>query len=282
MHLNGMFYALIYIINHIFSCIICMLSTSLMEARPQFWHTLYPLFVDANNYQRLLGKLIYITDIVYMVSVLSHFVQEPRRVHWEGALRVLTYIKRAQEEGSSINDTIISISKPTLTSGMQVIREIVNLLQAIKITLEVTSSPGDPWNRWWYHAPLQSSSIELWWRPHERWYGFDHFSKISTFHLLFKCPCIVIIKLLSSSPTIPLFMSIQSTLRLTATTYKIRLCPESSPLLMWHHIITLRMSSHRVQPGSHMTPRVTSWACLIYMLQLEGECPMVVLGSQTI
>ena len=127
---------------------------------------------------------------------------------------------------------VISVSKPTLTLGMQVTREIVNLLQAIALTLEVTSSPGDPRNIRWYHAPAQSPSIGLWLRPHKRWYGFDHFSKISTFHLLFQCPCIVINKPLSSSPTIPPFMSVQSTLRLTITTYKTRLCLELSPLLM--------------------------------------------------
>ena len=62
-----------------------------MEARPQFWDTLSPLFDDANCYRRFLGKLIYLTitrlDIVYAVSVLSQFMQEPRRVHWEGAIR---------------------------------------------------------------------------------------------------------------------------------------------------------------------------------------------------
>ena len=73
---------------------------------------------------------------------------------------------------------------------MQVRREIVNLLHAIALTLEVTSSPGDPGNRRWYHAPVQSPSIELRLRPRRRWYGFDHFSKISTFYLLFQCPCI--------------------------------------------------------------------------------------------
>ena len=74
-----------------------------MEARPQFWDTSSPLFEDANHYRRLLGKLIYLTvtrpDIVYAVSVLSQFMQEPRQVHWEGALRVLTYIKRALGRG---------------------------------------------------------------------------------------------------------------------------------------------------------------------------------------
>ena len=47
---------------------------------------------------------------------------------------------------------------------MQVTRETVNLLHAIVLTLEVTSSPRDPGNRRWYHAPTQSLSIEVWLR----------------------------------------------------------------------------------------------------------------------
>ena len=35
------------------------------------------------------------SDIVYEVSVLSQFMHKPGRVHWEGALQVLAYIKRA-------------------------------------------------------------------------------------------------------------------------------------------------------------------------------------------
>ena len=61
------------------------------------------MMADANRYRRLLGKLIYLTltrpDITYAVSVLSHFMHEPRMVHWEGALRVLAYIKRAPSKG---------------------------------------------------------------------------------------------------------------------------------------------------------------------------------------
>ena len=70
-----------------------------------------------------------------------------------------------QGEGSSIDDTVISILKPTLTLGMQMTREILNLLQAIALTFQVTSSPGNLGTRRWYHAPGQSLSIKLWLRP---------------------------------------------------------------------------------------------------------------------
>ena len=91
----------------------CKPETSPMEARPQFWDTSSPLFEDANRYRRLLGKLIYLTvtrlDIVYAVSVLSQFMQEPRRVHWKGALRVLAYIKLAPGRGLIYRTTRSSV-----------------------------------------------------------------------------------------------------------------------------------------------------------------------------
>ena len=81
----------------------CKLATSPLEARPKFWDTNSPMMADANRYRHLLGKLIYLTVtrpyITYDVSVLSQFMHEPRMVHWEGALRVLAYIKRAPNKG---------------------------------------------------------------------------------------------------------------------------------------------------------------------------------------
>ena len=56
------------------------------------------MMTKANRYRRLLGKLIYLTvthpNITYVVSLLSQFMHEPHMVYWEGALRVLAYIKR--------------------------------------------------------------------------------------------------------------------------------------------------------------------------------------------
>ena len=81
----------------------CKPATSPLEARPKFLDTDSPMIADPNRYRRLLGKLIYLTvtrpDITYVVSVLSQFMHEPRMVHWEGALRVLAYIKRAPGKG---------------------------------------------------------------------------------------------------------------------------------------------------------------------------------------
>ena len=61
------------------------------------------MMADANRYRHLLGKLIYLTvtrpNITYVVSVLRQFMHEPHMVHWEGALGVLTYIKRAPGKG---------------------------------------------------------------------------------------------------------------------------------------------------------------------------------------
>ena len=81
----------------------CKPATSPLEARPKFWDTDSPMMADANRYRRLLRKLIHLIvtrpDITYDVSVLSQFMHEPRMLHWEGALRVLAYIKHAPRKG---------------------------------------------------------------------------------------------------------------------------------------------------------------------------------------
>ncbi|XP_035550677.1 uncharacterized mitochondrial protein AtMg00810-like [Juglans regia] len=57
------------------------------------------LFGDLGRYQRLVGKLNYITitrpDISYAVSVVSQFLQTPRISHWDAVIHILRYLKRA-------------------------------------------------------------------------------------------------------------------------------------------------------------------------------------------
>ena len=61
------------------------------------------LLKDTNWYRRLVGQLIYLTvsrpDITYVVHVLSRFMQQPRKLHIEVALRVVRYLKGAPGRG---------------------------------------------------------------------------------------------------------------------------------------------------------------------------------------
>nr|GEW45554.1 ribonuclease H-like domain-containing protein [Tanacetum cinerariifolium] len=65
------------------------------------------LFVSVSNYQRLVGKLIYLTntrpDIAYVVHCLRQFMHSPLNSHLDDALRVLRYLKGSLGSGIQIN-----------------------------------------------------------------------------------------------------------------------------------------------------------------------------------
>ncbi|CAH9133803.1 unnamed protein product, partial [Cuscuta epithymum] len=70
--------------------------------------------VDASSYRRLIGRLLYLTvtrpDIVYSVSQLSQFLNNPRQTHLDAAIRVLRYLKQTPGQGiflSSENDSTL-------------------------------------------------------------------------------------------------------------------------------------------------------------------------------
>lgn len=56
-----------------------------------------PTLEDVVGYQKLIGKLIYLTitrpDICFDVQVLSQFMQKPKQSHLEAAMRVVRYLK---------------------------------------------------------------------------------------------------------------------------------------------------------------------------------------------
>lgn len=60
-------------------------------------------FEDTSRYQRLVGKLLYLTiirpDISFVVQMLSQFMHRPKLSHWQAALRVVRYIKLEPGKG---------------------------------------------------------------------------------------------------------------------------------------------------------------------------------------
>ena len=59
--------------------------------------------VDTAQYQRLVGKLIYLAhtrpDIAYAVSVVSQFMHDPRERHLQAVTRILRYLKNNPGRG---------------------------------------------------------------------------------------------------------------------------------------------------------------------------------------
>lgn len=62
-----------------------------------------PLLTDIGEYQRLIGRLIYLTitrpDLSYAVQNLSQFMHAPKRSHMEAVVRVVKYLKQAPGSG---------------------------------------------------------------------------------------------------------------------------------------------------------------------------------------
>ncbi|XP_042754367.1 secreted RxLR effector protein 161-like [Lactuca sativa] len=59
--------------------------------------------VDASQYRRLVGRLLYLTvtrlDISFSVNQLSQFLSNPRQSHMNAAMRVLRYLKSTPGQG---------------------------------------------------------------------------------------------------------------------------------------------------------------------------------------
>ncbi|KAK9178380.1 hypothetical protein WN943_027570 [Citrus x changshan-huyou] len=62
-----------------------------------------PMYSDLVQYRKLIGRLIYLTitrpELCYSVHVLAQFMQCPREIHWEVAIRVLRYLKGHSGQG---------------------------------------------------------------------------------------------------------------------------------------------------------------------------------------
>lgn len=74
--------------------------------------------VDKGRYQRLVGRLIYLShtrpDIAFAVSMVSQFMHAPGHEHLEAAFRILRYLKGSPGRGLYKNHGHLQVEKATL------------------------------------------------------------------------------------------------------------------------------------------------------------------------
>lgn len=58
---------------------------------------------DQRRYRQILGKIIYLIvtrpDIIFAVSVVSQFMQDPRTTYWPAIMKILRYLKGTPPRG---------------------------------------------------------------------------------------------------------------------------------------------------------------------------------------
>ncbi|XP_074377786.1 secreted RxLR effector protein 161-like [Apium graveolens] len=69
-------------------------------------------YVDPTLYRSLIGSLMYLTttrsDIIYDVGLISRFMEQPKKTHWEAGKRILRYVRGTLGDGlyyQKVNDS---------------------------------------------------------------------------------------------------------------------------------------------------------------------------------
>ena len=94
--------------------------------------------VDAQRYQNLVGKLIYLShtrpDIAFAVSIVSRFMHNPREEHLEAVYKILRYLKSTPGKGTFVlKKQRIEVLRYTLMLIGQVQLQTGSLLLAIAL-----------------------------------------------------------------------------------------------------------------------------------------------------
>nr|CAD1835380.1 unnamed protein product [Ananas comosus var. bracteatus] len=81
----------------------CKPADTPMEQNHKYFLCSSAVSTDKGRYQRLVGRLIYLThtrpDIAYAVNVVSQFMHDPRKPHMDAVDRILRYLKSTPGKG---------------------------------------------------------------------------------------------------------------------------------------------------------------------------------------
>ena len=81
----------------------CKPVETLIEPNHKLRGTIEDDMVDHDLYQRLIGKIIYLShtrpEIAYVVGVISQFMHSPHKSHMEAIYRILRYLKSTPGKG---------------------------------------------------------------------------------------------------------------------------------------------------------------------------------------
>ena len=73
-----------------------------LEQNHKFFQCSNSVNIDRRRYQRLIGKLIYLSytrpDTIYAVNVINQFMHDPRKLHMDVVDRILRYLKSTPEK----------------------------------------------------------------------------------------------------------------------------------------------------------------------------------------
>ena len=208
--------------------------------------------------------MIYLTvlrlDITYIVSVVSQFIHDSRKLHWEVICRILRYLKRAPAEGL--------LYRLSLTGQLVVL--IDDLFQVIVHLLVLILLFGATRNRMWLLIRVQTLNIRSWLILLMKFCGFVHYFVVSMCLLLWIC--IVTINQLFSLLVIRYSMRWLNILKWIIILFEIYWWKRRSSL----HVLSLVINCVTFLP-SHwvnlpLVVYISTWTFFIFMLQLEGEC----------
>ena len=145
---------------------ICRTLKLPMETHVKLLFTAGSLLSHPEIYQRLNGKLIYITltrpDIAYIVHVLSQFMHSPTSVHFQAAKKVLRYLAGSQDQGILLASKSGAHLKDFYDSDWAGCPNIRKSTSGFAFFLASLLLPRNLNNNLWWQDQQQRQSTGLW------------------------------------------------------------------------------------------------------------------------